>query len=165
MKKMMILLAACALLLSGCTESHIVSGNAPDYSDLPQPVGGVVWEQLWTDFDEIYTDQELYPFSETVSAQIDDEKHRIQFFLLLNTEISQKAAAEYATTVIKGLNDLIAEQNPNYTNSTDTSYGSFVEGYEVYVIVAPDAAKDDKTTWILEDTIPAGEYRAVLGAK
>lgn len=162
MKKMMMILAACTLLLSGCTKSNIVSGGA-DYSDLPQPQGGIVWEQLWDDFDEIYTDADIYPFSETVNGGFYDEEKQAKFFLLLNTEISKEEAAIYATTVLKGLGDLISEQNSNYTKSSENSYGSYLDQYEIYVMVAPDGAKDDESTWILEDTIPLGEYQAVDG--
>ena len=63
--------------------------------------------------------------------------------------------------MIKGFNDLIAQQNSDYAPSSENSYGGFVEQYGIYVSVSPDSTKDDSTTWILEDTIPAGEYRPV----
>ena len=63
--------------------------------------------------------------------------------------------------MIKGFNDLIAQQNSDYAPSSENSYGGFVEQYGIYVLVSPDSTKDDSTTWILEDTIPAGEYRPV----
>ena len=70
-------------------------------------------------------------------------------------------AAEYATEVIKGFNDLIWEQNHDYARSTEDSYGGYVSRYNIYVMVGPDDVKDNRETWILEDTIPAGEYRPV----
>lgn len=164
MKKIAMILLASMLILSGCTESNIVSGGSnQDYSDLPQPVGGIVWEQLWEDWDEAYTDQDVYPFSETVNGGVYEDENAMKFYLLLNQEISKEEAAEYATTVIKGLGDLIAEQNPDYTKSGEDSYGSFIDQYEIYVMVAPDDTKSDEESWILEDTIPAGSYRAVAG--
>lgn len=164
MKKIAMILLASMLILSGCTESNIVSGGSnQDYSDLPQPVGGIVWEQLWEDWDEAYTDQDVYPFSETVNGGVYEDENAMKFYILLNQEISKEEAAEYATTVIKGLGDLIAEQNPDYTESGEESYGSFIDQYEIYVMVAPDDTKSDEESWILEDTIPAGSYRAVAG--
>ena len=56
--------------------------------------------------------------------------------------------------MIKGFNDLIAEQNSNYSVSGDDFYGGFVSEYDIYVMVAPDDTKDDEATWILEDNIP-----------
>lgn len=161
MKKVMIILLSAMLVLSGCTESNIVTGPSQDYSDLPQPVGGIVWDQLWADWDETYTDLELYPFSETVNCNIDPEKNVIKFFLLLNQDISRKEAAEYATAAVKGLNDLICEQNGSYTPSTEDSFGSYLEQYEIYVMVGADSTKDNTETWIIEETIPAGEYREI----
>ena len=33
--------------------------------------------------------------------------------------------------------------------------------YNIYVMVSEDSKKAEKADWLLEDTIPAGEYRAV----
>ena len=160
--KRWILLLVCICLLSGCTKSNIVPQNCDEqYGDVPAPVGGIVWEQLWEDFDAVYADTNEYPFVETVNAGVYPEDGQIKFFLLLNTTISDEEAAEFATTVIKGFNDLIAEQNSNYSMSGDDFYGGFVSEYDIYVMVAPDDTKDDEATWILEDNIPAGEYRPV----
>lgn len=161
-----ILLLVSICLLSGCTKSNIVPQNSEEqYGDAPAPVGGIVWEQLWEDFDEVYADTDVFPFVETVNAGVYPEDEQIKFFLLLNTTISQEEAAEFATTVIKGFNDLIAEQNGNYSPSDDQSYGGFVSEYNIYVMVAPDDTKDDESTWILEDNIPKGQYRAVLAGQ
>lgn len=162
MKKIIVLLLASMLVLSGCTKSNIVKGGQ-DYSDMPQPVEGIVWEQLWEEWDEMYTDQDLYPFSETVNGGVYADENTMKFFILLNQEISKEEAAEYATTVLKGLGDLMAGQNPDLTASGDDSYGSYMDKYNIYVMVSPDATKSDESTWILEDTIPAGEYREVSG--
>lgn len=163
MKKCMVMLMAGTMLLTGCTESTIVQNtvNGGITGDEPAPVGGIVWEQLWEDLDSIYTDHSDFPFAETVNCSVYGDDGKIDYYLLLNQEISVEEAAEYATTVIKGMGDLIAEQNPDYTPSSEDSYGSFIDQYEIYVMVAPDDTKADEGTWILEDTIPAGEYRAV----
>ena len=59
--------------------------------------------------------------------------------------------------------DLIAVQNNAYTKSGEDSYGGYVSQYGIYVMVGADSTKADKEKWILEDTIPAGEYRPVSG--
>lgn len=162
MKRWIFMLFTGVCLLCGCTKRNIVpDGSQNQYGDLPQPEGGIVWEQLWEDFDEVYTDLDIYPFAETVNANVNGDEKKLNFYLLLNTTISPEEAEQYATTVIKGFNDLIAEQNTSYAHSSENSYGGFVEQYEVYVMVGEDSTKDDESTWILEDTIPAGEYRPV----
>ena len=163
MKRWILLLAAICLLCSGCTKSNIVpdGGQNNGEGDVPPSADGIVWEQLWEDFDEIYADTDAYPFIETVIAGVYDEDNFIRFYLLLNTTISGEEAAEYATEVIKGFNDLIWEQNHDYARSTEDSYGGYVSRYNIYVMVGPDDVKDNRETWILEDTIPAGEYRPV----
>ena len=161
LKRMMMIMASVCLLC-GCTKSNIISGEQNQYGELPQPdQNGIVWEQLWEDFDDIYADQDVYPFIETVNGGVYSDENKIKFFLLLNNEISSEEAADYATEVIKGFNDLIAEQNDKYALSSEDSYGGYVSSYDVYVMVSTDDSKADKSSWILEDTIPAGEYRPV----
>ena len=163
MKRWVLLAASLCLLLSGCTKSNIVRGNQDEYGDLPQPVDGIVWEQVWEDLDAIYADTYTYPFAETVNAGVYPDENMVKFYLLLNTDIPADEAADYATEVIKGFNDLIAVQNNAYTKSGEDSYGGYVSQYGIYVMVGADSTKADKDNWILEDTIPAGEYRPVSG--
>lgn len=162
-KRWISLLLVGVCLLCGCTKSNIVPNGSNGGGDMPRPEGGVVWEQLWQDFDDIYADQATYPFAETVNGGVYPEEKMLKFYFLLNTTIPVEEAEEYATTVIKGFNDLIAEQNSSYGYSSEDSYGGFVEQYGIYVMVGPDETKDDMNTWILEDNIPAGEYRPVSG--
>lgn len=158
-KRFAVILAAVCCLC-GCTKSNIISPEPP--KDAPA-VGsdGIAWSQLWEDFEDTYSDSDAYPFIETVSASFYDDDKTVKFFILTSEEVSNEEAAEFATMVIKGLNDLIADQNPSYALSSDSSYGGYLSKYNIYVMVSEDGVKSDKTSWILEDTIPAGEYRAV----
>lgn len=153
-----ILTAVC--LLCGCTKSNIIRRDGDE--DLPQlSPEGILWEQVWDELDSTYADEAYYPFIETVNGMVDTEKKEISLFLLLNEEITAQEAADYATEVIKGLNDKIASQNHDYAFSSDTSYGGYVSRCSIYVMVSLDDTKSDESSWILEDTIPAGEYRPV----
>ena len=122
-----------------------------------------MWEQLWEDFSEIYADPDIYPFAASVNAGVYPEENVVKFYLLVKEEISGKEASDYATKVVKGFNDLIAAQNSAYAPSDVESYGGYLAQYGIYVMVGPDATKDDPDTWIIEDLIPQGEYRPVGG--
>ncbi len=158
-KRFAVILAAVCCLC-GCTKSNIISPEAP--SDVV-PVGedGIVWSQLWDDFQDKYDDSDAYPFVESVSASFFDDENTVKFFILTNEEVSGEEVAAFATDVVKGLNDLIADQNPDYALSSDESYGGYLSQYDIYVMASEDSQKADKANWILEDTIPAGEYRPV----
>ena len=146
--------------LCGCTKSTIISQEAPSDVELAGE-DGIVWSQLWEDFQDKYDDSDAYPFVESVSASFFDDENTVKFFILTNEEVSNEEAAEFATNVVKGLNDLIADQNPDYAPSSDESYGGYLSKYNIYVMVSEDSKKTEKADWLLEDTIPAGEYRAV----
>lgn len=161
LKKMLIIVASMCLLC-GCTKSTIIYDDQ-NTADLPQPdAQGIVWEQLWTDLADTFEDPDVYPFVETVNGGLFQEENELRFFLLLNQDISAEEAADFATEFIKGFNDLIAEQNSKFEESSEESYGGYVSQYDVYVMVSDDAVKSEKSEWILEDTIKAGEaYRPV----
>ena len=161
MKKLMrnmALLCLCVCLLCGCTESTVIETS--DYSDLPQPgPDGLVWEQIWEDWRSIYEDTAAYPFIDTVNASIDSENGSARFFLLTNSVISEEEAIQFAMEAVKGFSDVIREQDLSLEPSGSDSFGGYLKPFEIYVMVGPDGTKADRSTWILEDTVPAGEYR------
>ena len=172
MRKQILLIGLLgAMLLTGCTKKNIVKSEAEKAVEsasaagveetVEAPVGGIVWGQLFDDLDEVYTDVNDYPFAGTISAGFYPEEELVRFYILPFEEISKEEAADYATTVIKGMGYLINEQNDSYKTPSEKSYGGFLSQYNIYVMVAPDQMKDDKSYWYLEDTIPKGEYRAV----
>ncbi len=96
---------------------------------------------------------------DTVNWAVYQDEHEVRFFLLLNREISGKKASEFAMEVVKTFAYLISEQNGDYAPPSEDSFGGYLDDYSIYVMVGPDDTKADTSTWILEDTIPAGEYR------
>lgn len=156
--KTMLIFLAGVFLLCGCTKSTIIRGE----NDLP-PLSseGILWEQVWEDFQDTYGDEDVYPFIDSVNGTIDTEKRQLRLFLLLDEEVSPEKGADYATKAIKGFNDLISDQNSAYGRSSEESYGGYLSQYEIYVMVGLEETKMDKGSWLLEDTIPAGEYRPV----
>lgn len=108
-------------LLCGCTKSHIIKREGDDEnSDMPQLSSeGILWEQVWEEFESQYADEAWYPFIDSVNGLIDPEKKQLDLYLLLKEEISPQEAADYATEAIKGFNDLIASQNSKYAYSSD----------------------------------------------
>lgn len=159
--KKITLLLTVVCLLCGCTKSYIIKREG-DEDNLPQlSPEGIVWEQVWEEFSSTYADEALYPFVNSANGMIDTETKELQICLLLDEEISSQEAADYATEVIKGFNDLISSQNSKYAYSSDSSYGGYVSQCSVYVIVSMEENMTDKSRWMIEDNIPAGEYRPV----
>lgn len=156
--KIMLLMLLCACLLSSCTKSTII--DPVDYSDLPQPgPDGLVWDQIWEEWVELYEDESTYSFAGTINAYFDSDEGVVKFFLLTDSDIPEKKAAQYAMDVVKGLGYLISQQSSAYAEPSDTSFGGYLALYDIYVMVGNDDTKADESTWTLEDRIPAGEYR------
>lgn len=162
--KAAVLMLICISLLCGCTESTIIFGNQS--GEVPEVSSdGIAWAQLWSDLQDEFTDTNIYPFAGTVNGGFFEEDDMFKFYLLVNQEISKEEAAAYATEFLKGVGLLMANQNPQYTPPSDTSYGSYLDKYDIYVMVSQDDIKEDKDSWILEDTIKAGQYKEVGAAE
>ncbi len=158
--KTTILMLTTICLLCGCTKSNIIHKDGDD--SLPQLSSeGIVWEQVWDEFQSQYADEAWYPFVSSVGGGIEPTKKELELYLFLNEEITAQEMADYATEAIKGFNDFISAQNHDYAPSSDSSYGGYVSKCKVHVMIGLDAPVEDNTGWLLEDTIPAGEYRPV----
>lgn len=158
--KRVTLMLTTMCLLCGCTKSNIIHKDGDE--NLPQLSSeGIVWEQVWDEFQSQYADEAWYPFVSSVGGGIEPSKKELELYLFLNEEITAQEAADYATEAIKGFNDFISAQNNDYAFSSDSSYGGYVSKCKIHVMVGLDAPVEDKSMWILDDTIPAGEYRPV----
>lgn len=167
MKKIAMTLLASVLLLCGCTQSHIVEpeGNSQPDTEIRKGIE-ISWGQVWDDLDSQFVNSEQYPFSVSVNCNVHDDKNQIDLVLLVQPGTTKEQAAPYATDVVKAFNDSVATQDFNYKMSSGNSYGSFINLYDVTILVAPYDSKENSSTWIIQDTIKAGsDYRPVGAEK
>ena len=148
--KLAMLFLCAALFLCACTESTVIDPH--DYGDLPSPgVDGLVWEQLWGDWLDIYSDSSVYPFSETVRAGIDQETEIAEFYLILkpDADLSRRELVAYAMEAVQGFGALINEQDSGYEKPSETSFGGYLKDYEIHVYVGTNAALNGEEEWML----------------
>ena len=71
-------------------------------------------------------------------------------------------AADYASDLIRFINDSIAIQNNSLALSTSESYGGFFDDYSFKVQVIPELSQDDESTWLVNMTVSAGEHTPIV---
>lgn len=162
-KKMLAVMGCAAMLLSGCTQSNIVTPSgeaaAPDFS-IKEDVE-IVWEQVYEDLGEIFMESEDYPNLEQIGFNVNDEEKMVNLEILVSSETSKEEAVSYATAIVKAVNDEVQIQNAYYEASSEESYGSFFKEYGFHVVVAPIRTAEDETTYLVNDTVAAGEEREI----
>lgn len=159
MKKMLILIASCVFLLSGCTKSNIVAPSLAVEPETEIKEGiEIDWAQVGQALDETFIDPELYPMGVSINYSIDPEQKYAQLTVVVKEDTTPEDAAAYATEVAKGMNDEVATQDFSYERSTADSYGGFFNEYTVQVMAFPDGVYFEEDKCILDVTIPAGEY-------
>ncbi len=166
-KKMLAVLGCTTLLLSGCTQSNIVAPSgeaaAPDFT-IKEDVK-IVWEQVYEDLGELFMESDEYPGLVQIGFNVNDEEKMVNIELLVSEDTDKEEAVEYATAFVKAFNDQLRIQNSYYQESTEESYGGFFKQYGFHMVAASVAAPDDEASYLIDDTIAAGEDRAIKPAE
>lgn len=161
--KKLLLICSFIFLLSGCTKSNIVTGQGPAVPEFETKEGIVLnWDQIGNNLDEIFTETEDYPMGVSVNYSIDPENKVLDLTLLVEDNSTPEEAVEYATAVMKGMNDEVATQDFNYTMSSSESYGGFFKEFTTNLIVMPNGSQSNEGRWLVDMTIEAGSDAPVV---
>lgn len=162
MKKILVLLA-CAAALSGCApKSNIVQPDSTEGTVAGEPDFDVKddveidWQQASTDAEDMFEDTDEYPYSVDFHFLLEPEKKEIMLVWVVKDDFPSSELAEYADTLIKGFNDMIATQDFSIERSSYTSYGGLWKRYGLSFGIAPESTQDDESTWLISASYPAG---------
>ena len=162
-KKILAVLGCAAMLLCGCTQSNIVAptGEAaePDFTiekDVPR-----VWEQVQEDLGENFMESEDYPNLLQIGFNVNDTEKMVNVELIVSDGTSKEEAVDYATALVKGINDEVYIQSPYYEMSSEDSYGGFFKEYGFHVTVSTVSNGEGAEPDLVNDTVAAGEDRAI----
>ncbi len=162
MKKTLIALGlGCALFLSGCTESNIVDpekGSAVPETGVVEGIQ-IDWGQVQDELDEEFVASDDYPYGENIDFYVEDGN--AYMMITVKDGVSKEEAANYATAIIKALNDSVAMQDFSYQNDGTSMYGKFSQENVVWIYVMPESTADDESTWLVDDAIVPGQERPV----
>lgn len=161
MRKFLMLLT-CAFLLSGCADmdSKIVNPTAetkvtdPDFS-IKDDVQ-IDWEQVSTEAEEVFSNQEDYPYSEDFHFMLQPEAKNIMLVWVVSDDLPDSELQRYAENLIKGFNDVVAVQDFSIEPSSDDSYGGLWKTYGLSFGIAPVSTQDDEETWYVSGNYSAG---------
>lgn len=164
LKKWLIILSCSSIagsFLGGCMKSNIV---APEESLRMEPETGTIenipldWGEIGAEVESTYENPELYPVSDSVNYQYIPELKHFQLTITVKEDAELEDIAAYTLAVIKGINDMIATQDFSYARSSDTSFGGFFDENDLQLMVIPGDMYTPEEHYILNTTIPAGEY-------
>ncbi len=158
--------AMTAMLLTGCTQSHILASGGPAEPVFETQEGIVLdWTQIGSDMDEEFNNSEDYPMAlseGTVNYQVDQEKKSINLTLMVKAGTTTGEAVEFANAAVRYLNDEAAIQDFSYERSSDTSYGGFFKDYDLHLIVMPEYAMKENQYWLVDMEIPKGSDAEIV---
>lgn len=161
--KAFMICAISAVLLTGCTESNILSSGGPAEPVFETQEGIILdWAQIGNDLDEQFVDNEEYPMALSVNYKLEPETKSIDITLLVKEGTTPEEAVEFANAVVRYMNDEAAMQDFSYEKSSDTSYGGFFKEYDAHLIVMPDYTMKEEQYWLVDMEIPKGSDEKIV---
>ena len=174
LKKLSLILAASAALLCGCTQSNIVSpsngvvqGDGQPDLEVDKNIN-IDWQEVREDL----RDQFLDPYGEFADYVLDlDAKYdaggsRLVVLLPVTHKTTGDIAVIYGQEVLKAVGTYVAEQNfyyeaPDEDETDRIYYGSYFDEHDVCVQVFYYDQEGKTDTYLVNDTMKAGEQRAL----
>ena len=178
-KKMSLVLLAAVSLLSGWTKSNIVSPEGGTRAEDGQP-DTEINEDIkidWTEVREDLRDQYLEPYGPfadyvmDLDVRYDDSTGVLTVLLPVSHQTTADVAVAYAQDVLATIGTSVSTQNFYYTAPEEnsdgytTSYGSFFDEHDALVQVFPYDQEGDTSAYIINDTLKAGDRRALEPVK
>ena len=155
-----LMLIACVALLSGCTESNIVQPDSETKVADPnfETVEGIEieWPQVSTEAEEIFENETDYPYSRGFHFYLEPNKKEIMLIWVVADDFPDSEILNYADTLIKGFNDVVAVQDFSIETSGPDSYGGLWKRYGLSFSIVPESTQDDEDTWFISGTFGAG---------
>ncbi|MEY8354755.1 hypothetical protein AALB39_15540 [Lachnospiraceae bacterium 54-53] len=161
--KVFMICAISAVLLTGCTESHILASGGPAEPVFETQEGIVLdWTQIYNDVDEEFVDNEEYPMALSVNYKLEPEEKSIDITLIVKEGTTPEEAVEFANAAVRFINDEAAMQDFSFEKSSDTSYGGFFKEYDAHLIVMPDYTMNAEKYWLVDMDIPKGTDEKIV---
>ncbi|HCD46054.1 MAG TPA: hypothetical protein DEQ64_20475 [Lachnoclostridium sp.] len=161
--KALLICAMSVMLLTGCTESHILSSGGPAEPVFETQQGIVLdWVQIGNDMDEEFVDNEEYPMALSVNYKAEPKTKSIDLTLIVKDGTTPEEAVVFANAAVRHLGDEVAMQDFSYEKSSDTSYGGFFKDYDMHLIVMPDYKMNEQQYWLVDMDIPKGSDEKIV---
>ena len=161
--KVLMICAVSAMLLTGCTQSHILAGGGPAEPVFETQQGIVLdWTQIGNDMDEEFVDNQEYPMALSVNYSVDQEKKSIDLTLIVKAGTTPEEAVTFGDAAVRYLNDVAADQDFSYERSNQTSYGGLFKNYDLHLIVMPDYTMNEQQYWLVDMNIPKGSDEKIV---
>ena len=159
MIKKMMLIAGCAVLLSGCTKSNIVQPEetqGPDfnmYMDIE-----IDEEQLRNDVNDIYLEEDVYPMASAIEADLKLEEECVDVTVVVKDGTSAEDAAYFADVALKGINDQVAVQDFSYGESDEDTFGGLYQDNVINLKIYEESAYQNGGEPMYETQVPKDTY-------
>lgn len=151
--KRFLVLAACMVLLSGCTQSNIVNPESetkiadPNF-DIQDDIE-IDWTQVSADAESVFEDTGAYPYSKDFHFLLEPQKKEVMLVWVVSDDFPASEIRTYSDNLIKGFNDVVATQDFSIETSSDDSYGGLWKNYALSFGIAPESTQDDEETWFI----------------
>ena len=149
--------AAVSMGLTGCVEQTPVSGVAPDMSKKENIKFDFV--QLQNDTFEAFGDEDENPYRYITDVSIsgDNDAKTIDIKATCFPDTGLPEAEQFATAVIRRVNDSACIQSSEYELSNQESFGTLWDKFTLNIQIIPQGSEDDPSAYLVNESIAPGE--------
>lgn len=164
-----LLVMSAALTLGACKsggtqvfQPETMAATSPSHTEVEPPNGamgvatGYDWEQVVENAAEVLNAYD-YPLGKYLDYYVNEETKTIGLIWPLADEAKLEDAFKYMSDYIKVFNDCAYTQNYNLDKSTETTYGSLWNEYNLYLEAFREGDIVDVEKNLISQTIPAGQ--------
>lgn len=172
--KLSLIIAAMVAVLCGCTQSNIVlPSNGPVEGDGQPDLEvdkeiAIDWEEVREDLRDKFIDPygEFADYVLDMDARYDPENGLLTVLIPVTHKTTGEVGVTYAQEVLKEVGTSISTQNfyyeaPDGEDADGTYYGSYFDEHDVCVQVFFYDEEGNTDTYLVNDTVKAGEHRAL----
>ena len=149
-------------------DSGKIEGDGKPDTEINKDIA-INWEEVRSDLEEQYLEP-YGPFADYVmdlNVVYDDASGMLTVLLPVTKKTTSDVAVVYAQDVLGTIGEAVSTQNFYFTAPEEnedgytTDYGSFFDEHDVKVQVFPYDKEGDESAYLVNDTIKAGDVRAV----
>ena len=151
-----------------CSIVILIEGDGKPDTEINKDIA-INWEEVRSDLEEQYLEP-YGPFADYVmdlNVVYDDASGMLTVLLPVTKKTTSDVAVVYAQDVLGTIGEAVSTQNFYFTAPEEnedgytTDYGSFFDEHDVKVQVFPYDKEGDESAYLVNDTIKAGDVRAV----
>ena len=155
----LLMIPALALFLAGCTQSNILTPNQPKAESTEAAFvtdDGIDWIDANSAAEETFEPPCDYEYGRDFKLFIEPNQKAVRLIWVVDDNLPDEKILPYSEALLKGFNDIIADQTGEIAYSDENSFGGLWKEYSLSFAIVPESTQEQEDTWFIDAEYDAG---------